>query len=284
MKKTKLLKKFMPLVLAAIMATGMSMNAMAANVNADGTEVTAPHDGEQQAGESYGAAIFTAEPDTDGTVTFAVTDDDDAVAAPADTDADINVWAKVTEHGDIVYKIDIEWGSMKFEFDNQTKTWDPDAHQYVDVTDDDGAKEWVVDGYIDGTNNKITVTNHSNAVVNAGFAYAHVLSNTSSLFNSNASGADAVRGHFFTDNANAVTASEVLTGSAAVCTGELTDTIVLNHRDDSNMTGYGGNDGSYTDDVFFTFNGTADDGLATSLADFKKVGVITVTITPEEAP
>lgn len=221
---------------------------------------------------------------------------DDQVAG--DYKADIGVNAKILEYGDVVYKIDISWGEMKFEYKNKTKKWDPENHEYV--TNDQAAVsgEWLVDDYINGTNNMITVVNHSNARVDASFAYAHDLSDSKSLFNATPEGDDAVRGHFFLSNDDAKTAATVLEGSATVVNG-LETAITLGHQDALNAEGYGGtddsngataivagNEGSCERYVYFTFNGTPDSDLEGSvIADFTKAGTITVTITPtQETP
>lgn len=205
-----------------------------------------------------------------------------------DHKADIGVNAKILEYGDVVYKIDISWGAMKFEYKNKTKKWDPESHEYVDNDLRDVSGEWLEDDYIDGENNKITVVNHSNAQVNASFAYGHDLDlNTGkSLFNADPSDANAVRGHFFLDNDDAKTAAEVLEGSATVQNG-LAGALTLGHQDALNAYGYGGDEnskgaeGSCERYVYFTFNGTPDSNLEGAvIADFTKAGTITVTITP----
>ena len=61
-----------------------------------------------------------------------------------------------------VYKVDVEWGAMKFEF-NKHQKWNPDNHSYNDeisILLDESA-------YVEG-NNTIVVTNHSNADVRVG--------------------------------------------------------------------------------------------------------------------
>ena len=216
---------------------------------------------------------------------------DDQVAG--DHKADIGVNAKILEYGDVVYKIDISWGTMKFEYKNKTKKWNPETHSY-DTNDALAVSgEWLVDNYIDGTNNKITVENHSNAQVNASFAYAHDLNSSKSLFNATPEGDDAVRGHFFLDNENAKTAATVLEDSRTVANG-LVSALTLGHQDALNADGYGGTDdskgaiaieagnpGSCERYVYFTFNGTPDSDLEGAvIADFTKAGTITVTITP----
>ena len=61
-----------------------------------------------------------------------------------------------------IYKVDVEWGAMKFVFNNHQK-WNPDLHSY------DSEKSIFLDesAYVDG-NNTIVVTNHSNADVRVG--------------------------------------------------------------------------------------------------------------------
>lgn len=208
--------------------------------------------------------------------------------------ADIGVNAKILEYGDVVYKIDISWGTMQFEYKNKTKKWDPETHAYVTNDAVDVSGEWLVDTYIDGTNNKITVVNHSNAQVDATFAYGHTAVNTTeTLFNKLPSEANAVRGHFFLNNANAVTASTVLNDSATVENG-FVGSLTLGHQDALNAEGYGGTDdsngaipitagdaGSCERYVYFTFNGTPDSDLTGDVVTtFTHAGTITVTIAP----
>ena len=202
---------------------------------------------------------------------------DDAVENTVDNVADIDVQAKVTEYNAAVYKIDIAWGAMQFEFKNDANNWDPDTHQYV--TDEGTNKEWIIDGYVNGVNNKITLTNHSNARVNATFAYAHV----TDAFNTNPESADAVRGHFFLDNENAKTAAGLLKNSATV-QNAMTQPLVLHHLDNKGLVdpGYYATHEENIGSVYFTLNGTPDTEKVEGYTDFTKVGTITVTITPTE--
>lgn len=290
--KKKLLSKMVALAAATVLV--LSSNGLTAFA-ADGEAATGPKGDTEATVQSTGAA--TAEWDT--TVdesTWSVTNDDDDTAAASDTQTDISIWAKVVEHGDIVYKVDISWGAMKFEFNNQAGKWNTESHTYEE-TDAGVSQEWTVDEYIDAKNNKITVTNHSNWAVDTTFSYAH----EGTPFNQDTTATDAVRGHFFLTNEAAVTASKVLKGSATVQSA-LTEKLTLGHQDADNATKYGGTvggealdgtdipaidtnaEGSCTRYVYFTFNGTPDianmaDALKT---DFTKVGVITVTIAPWE--
>ena len=63
-----------------------------------------------------------------------------------------------------VYKVDVEWGAMKFVF-NKHQKWNPDTHSYNDeikILLDESA-------YVDG-NNEIVISNHSNADVRVGMS------------------------------------------------------------------------------------------------------------------
>lgn len=63
-----------------------------------------------------------------------------------------------------VYKVDVEWGAMQFVF-NKHQKWDPEKHVYTEeikIELDDSA-------YTNG-NNKIVISNHSNADVRVGLS------------------------------------------------------------------------------------------------------------------
>ena len=281
------------MAMATVMVFGSNgLSALAAD---DGVEADAPQ-GEE--GNKVSSGFATAESEGAGDVWKVAGDDDNTELDGDDTQTDISIWAKVVEHGDYVYKVDISWGAMKFEFNNQAGKWNTDTHTY-DAAEPGVAAEWTEEGYIDAENNKIEVVNHSNWAVDTTFTYTH----EGDTFNANQNSANAVRGHFFLDNADAVTASTVLENSETVA-DELTTALTLGHQDVSNATNYGGTqagttldgttvnevaentEGSCKRKVYFTFNGTPDIGsLSESLkTDFTKVGVITVTIEPWEAP
>lgn len=289
--KRKLFSKMVAMATATVLVLGS--NCLTAFAADDGVAADAPKGGmgtKASSGEATAAWDTTDENQTGFNV---VGDDDDTALDGTDTQTDISIWAKVVEHGDIVYKVDIEWGAMKFEFNNQAGKWNTDTHTYD--ADSGVSAEWTVEDYIDEVNNQIKVVNHSNWAVDTSFNYTH----EGTAFNATPGGADAVRGHFFLTNADAVTASKVLTGSATV-DNELTTALTLGHQDKANKLKYGGMEagnslsagafdgvaenaeGSCTRYVYFTFNGTpdiatVDDALKT---DFTKVGVITVTIAP----
>lgn len=286
---------------ALCMIVGMSSTVFAANVdtnvNNDGTAVTAPGSpaydknnggNTQTAGQSFNEAIMESLNGTD----FNTTNDDDAEAKDTDINgADINVWAKVTDSGSKIYKVDLAWGAMKFEFNSGSGQWNTTTHAYDNVGG--GVAEWTA-SYLDGTNNKVAVTNHSNNAIDANFAYTMDLG----VFN-DANGTDNVIGNFFADNTKAAAAATVFTGTYSDTAGTVNDAAIADKllgskvaiatADAYNSTA---GDGTVSDatnnqlagarngEVFFAFSGTPDAGKGATLDSFKKVGVITVTVTP----
>ncbi|MEG0756356.1 MAG: hypothetical protein RR450_08155, partial [Oscillospiraceae bacterium] len=75
--------------------------------------------------------------------------------------SDMDVQGKVLEGMFGVYKLDISWGAMKFDYNAQGKVWNPATHVYDIVP---GAAGWTKESFEAG-NNKITVANHSNGDV-----------------------------------------------------------------------------------------------------------------------
>lgn len=296
----KRLAKMVAMATATVLVLGS--NSLAVFAADDGKAADAPQGGEGTKLSSGEATATWDKTDVNQTGFNVVGDDDNTAADGTDTQTDISIWAKVVEHGDIVYKVDISWGAMKFEFNNQAGKWDTTQHKYV-VEENQAGAEWTVKDYIDSTNNKITVVNHSNWAVDTTFTYAH----DGAAFNNdtNKDGENAVRGHFFLDNGKAVDASKKLTDSANVQDALIT-ALTLGHQDATHKAMYGGTEegrdlslsgeaaivsavgrneeNSCTRDVYFTFNGTPDIEILNEniRTNFTKVGVITVTIEPWE--
>ena len=245
------MKKFISAAVALIMVLAMAIPALAE----DGVEPAAPAGGTATVNSS------------DGT-TWTVADDDDEIVSTSDTETNINVWAEVKDNGTKVYKVDLTWGEMKFEYNSGTK-WDVSSHTYASVAGVTAG--WQTESYVDGTNNRIAVTNHSNEAIDATFSYAMTATN---LFNADATTNNLTRvvGNFFADNAAAVTAAGV--SNVADVTNTLTDSkINVASADDGTETG-----SAKIGNVYFAFSGIPDAGTGASLANFTKVGVITVTI------
>lgn len=245
------MKKLVSTAIALILIMALSIPALAE----DGVEPAAPTGGTATANSSNGT-------------TWVVAGDDDAIISTSDTETNINVWAEVKDTGTKVYKVDLTWGEMKFEYNSGTK-WNVDSHTYTAV--EGITAGWQTASYVNGTNNKITVTNHSNEAIEAAFAYAMTATN---LFNADATASNPthVVGNFFADNEKAVAASAVST------VANITDTLMnskipVASADDGTEIG-----SPKTGNVFFAFSGTPDTGTGANLDDFTKVGVITVTI------
>lgn len=73
-----------------------------------------------------------------------------------------------------VYSIDISWGSMEFTYSiSGYVTWNPTTHKY----DDHETTGWVLtEKGTEGTNDAITVKNHSNAPINAELSFNSTVS------------------------------------------------------------------------------------------------------------
>ena len=75
-------------------------------------------------------------------------------------DQTIDVSAKYSDNTEspIVYNVELTWEAMEFTYAvGGTNVWNPDTHEY----ESDVSANWIANG------NKLTLTNHSNAEVNA---------------------------------------------------------------------------------------------------------------------
>lgn len=77
-----------------------------------------------------------------------------------------------------IYKVDVAWEAMNFTYTKGTEKWDTTEHKYVAIGGSEGT--W------SKTDNKITITNHSNAGINVGLGFTPT--NVSGSFNSNRDG------------------------------------------------------------------------------------------------
>ncbi|SER33111.1 hypothetical protein SAMN04487884_104119 [Butyrivibrio fibrisolvens] len=191
--------------------------------------------------------------------------------------ASIDVFVTTEGGSDIIYDVDITYGSMKFVYDYGS-VWDPDTHRYTAGSSGKQSGGWVTSG-VNGTNNKITITNNSNFPMQADFAYTAVDEGDGKLNSSTTTG--SVIGIFTDDNSKLTEAvlAEGLNGST-VSTMQ-TRSLVL-EMDISNLavgdSYYKYSDGGLTeDDVYFALSGKPDKGLS---LNSKIVGTIGITITP----
>ena len=81
---------------------------------------------------------------------------------PSNNTHDVYVTYQEGESSATIYSVDIVWESMEFTYTSASEgTWDPNTHTFTDKE----SASWSF------ANNKITVTNHSNADVNTSFSY-----------------------------------------------------------------------------------------------------------------
>lgn len=212
-------------------------------------------------------------------------DGQDDITALATNPATFNVQAKVSGGPEIIYSVDIEWGAMQFEYDYGS-TWNPSTHTYGAGTSGNQGGGWVVSSYVDGTNNKITVTNNSNFPVTADFAYTG-----GTALNTDPTVAGSVIGIFSYTNSELQTASVLaagLNGNITPATSTPTTmTLEMNVASIDVGTGYyfavtdpklkTNGDEDSTDDIYFALSGKPDNGGPTTFTD---VGQISVTIAP----
>lgn len=337
-------KAIISLIIVLSMVFMLTVPAMA-------QEAVAPQDELNEDDRSPGAARVTGEPGD-----WEITKDDSNVIGPIVQDvedfatADIAVWAKIVDLGDagtIIYCIDIEWGNMKFVFGKDGGVWDPETRTYGTV---DAGSWWednyreeaggATEFYLDGINNRVTVTNRSNEAVEAAFEYAFCAdfagnatagNDGDNMFNKDSVEANRVVGNFFnvgmtenTDNiiaqvreanqalddeqlkplvANAIdevrqtaltasnngaiAASEILTDAPSTVQAQVAGLPeFLAHGDTLGIISAANPDNAGFDnafpfiDVVFAFSGTPDGDSDLLDAPFTKVGIITVTITP----
>lgn len=102
---------------------------------------------------------------------FIPTDMTDSITGGNATD----VQGKIVEDlGTPVYKIDIKWGDMKFNW-TESRSWNPDTHSY----DGDELNVWLPESFFENGNNEIRTANHSNADVEVNYTAASLMDGVS---------------------------------------------------------------------------------------------------------
>lgn len=109
------------------------------------------------------AALLAAQ----GTAVFAAEGSGEVTEPPKDTSIEVNGTYAETGTPDTVYKVDLAWGSMEFTYtaNANERVWNPDTHEY---TEPGYTGKWSCTEGAD----TVSVTNHSNAAVEADFSYA----------------------------------------------------------------------------------------------------------------
>ena len=190
--------------------------------------------------------------------------------------ASIDVLVTTEGGSDIIYDVDITYGAMKFVYDYGS-VWDPDTHSYRAGSSGKQSGGWVLSG-VNGTNNKITLTNNSNFPVQADFEYT---ADSNNKLNSSAT-TGSVTGIFNKEN-TALTAdvlAEGLNGStvSAMQTYQLILEMDITQLASGDSYYYKNTSGGASEgNVYFALSGKPDKGLTFSET---KVGTIGITITP----
>ena len=173
----------------------------------------------------------------------------------------------------IIYSVEISWGAMNFEY-NYGSAWDPVTHKYTS-TKTEG--EWKVIGCLDGTNNRIDVTNNSNYPVTVDMSFQK----EEGRFNTVTTDT-SVRGVFNSDKD--ALATNINGSSASACGIVGTPSINLASADtEDKYTGTGTghadiNDGKTSVTMYFGLWGIPDKDKAQK--DGAKAGTITVSVKP----
>jgi hypothetical protein len=183
--------------------------------------------------------------------------------------ANIDVYVTTEGGSDIIYNVKITYGAMKFIYDYGS-VWDPKTHTYTAGPSGKQSGGWVTSG-VNGTNNKITLTNNSNFPVQADFAYT---ADSKKLPGS-------VTGIFTDDNSKLTEAVLAEGSSGNTVSGMQTLRLVLEMDTRKLSTTdsyyYIVSGGPFEDDVYFALSGKPDKGLT---LNSEKVGTIGITITP----
>lgn len=154
------------------------------------------------------------------------------------------------------YEVNVSWGNMQFVYDYAQPKWDTDTLQYSEATEEG----WKASGF-DGENNKVQVTNRSNAEITVGLS----IEVSNGLLNENSS-SDSVQAWFYDTNEHAQQASRQLTGLENYAFEGKITTLVL----DSAEAVYDGEGnlqtaaGERTKAAYFAFSGTPDRELTTA--------------------
>lgn len=186
-------------------------------------------------------------------------------------DLDVNGGARNNDKGEVdinpqmnasgklkdVYDIDVDWGDMQFKFDRNKMKWDSEHHKYIALSTSNADSPWVL-ANLNGTKNKITITNNSNCKVKADFSFAYSSTNKFNQgVDDNGKKNPEVIGVFFKDNAAAVAAAKDFRKEVNRDTNK-TLSIEIDNADGSAEERLDKNHAPQSADVFFAFSGVPD--------------------------
>jgi hypothetical protein len=166
----------------------------------------------------------------------------------------------------IIYDMDVEIGEMKFTYVQPGGTWNPNTLTYTD----DGVGEWLI-AYLDENNNRIRITNRSNAPIEGLLTYSSFGSFDHFDGGTTPPTGHSVEGGFYASNSSAQDASAQDPNNINVPQNPI---VELESADTGSSTGT-----ERRIDKFFAFFGTPNSNSV--LGDsFEKVGTITFEATP----
>ncbi|MDO4516636.1 MAG: hypothetical protein Q4C76_05840 [Bacillota bacterium] len=112
---------------------------------------------------------------------------------------EIPVTAKyvAASEADVVYSVDISWGSMEFTYTAGKAVWNPVNHTYD--TSNTSTAVWACENDA----NKITVINHSNADVSCDLTYDKEIDSVTGVFDSNSYSFPSASNQSYLGNQNA---------------------------------------------------------------------------------
>lgn len=202
------------------------------------------------------------------------------VADLTNNNYEIEVSALTSGSCEITYDIRVSWGDMQFKYDYGS-TWDPINHTYTMGASGEQKGGWVMDGYVDGINNKISVVNNSNFPVVANFGF-----DENTTLNANKNANKSVVGIFSTNNAD-FTSAVLQRGKGG--TGILSmETKYINLEMDASQlaanTDYYATSGAAActavtskGDMYFALSGIPDKN---GPSEYTTVGKLTINIAP----
>ena len=100
------------------------------------------------------------------------------------------------------YDIQVAWGDMQFVYDYAVPKWDTENMEYIET----GTEGWVETGF-DGVNNKLEISNRSNAEITVDLSITIHDGVFNDVYSEN-----KVQAHFYETNEQALAASKILTG------------------------------------------------------------------------
>ena len=234
----------------------------------------------------FGAAV----PAYAGTYTYTDTGLFDSNGSPTQDSSStattsIDVSAHVEGGPAIIYSVQIEWGAMQFEYDYGSK-WNPATHTYVAGNSGSRNGGWVA-SHLDGSNDKITVTNDSNYPISATFTY----SDSSHALNPNGTSTNTVTGIFDSSETRLKGYVSANSNTSSLTTDQTNPTRYIDMCTsglDAGDTYYKyngtvGNAGGYVDNLYFSLIGEPDPGLSMSTGVYTASGTVKVDIAPVPA-